>query len=335
MKIFARAILASTVALTVPAVAREPHVCQAGEVVIDFSHAAPAQGHPVGDFAQSLAERINTEMDGAACLRVFGEGRKFDDDDVMEALLLGDVQIAAPSLVSLQAYTLHYRLFDLPFLFEDAAAVVTFKRSAAGRRLLDAMADIGFRGLGYVFHGMKQLSANRPFAYPADVKGLVFRLHPPPVAIPMFEALGAMWRDLPETETLSALQSGAIDGQENTWAAMRDQKTLDVQDGITQTDHQAMVSVLLTSDDWLNGLSPDLRTDLMAIIRDVEVDHFAATLARQDAYKNAILATNGDVRTLTSNQRSAWRNATQHLWDQYGDEVGRDLIDAALRAGDM
>jgi C4-dicarboxylate-binding protein DctP len=61
-------------------------------------------------------------MNGKACMEVFPNSTLFDDDKVMEALLLGDVQLAAPSLSKFEAYTLKYRLFDLPFLFGSLIA---------------------------------------------------------------------------------------------------------------------------------------------------------------------------------------------------------------------
>jgi C4-dicarboxylate-binding protein DctP len=65
-------------------------------------------------------------MNGKACMEVFANSTLYDDDKVMEALLLGDVQLAAPSLSKFEAYTKKYRLFDLPFLFSSSMQSTTF-----------------------------------------------------------------------------------------------------------------------------------------------------------------------------------------------------------------
>ncbi len=78
--------------------------CSDGEIVIKFSHVVAATGHPKGDAATMLADRVNKDMDGKACMQVFPNSQLFDDDKVMEALLLGDVQLAAPSLSKFEAY---------------------------------------------------------------------------------------------------------------------------------------------------------------------------------------------------------------------------------------
>lgn len=123
--------------------------CDDGEMVIKFSHVVAATGHPKGDAATMLAERVNEEMNGKACMEVFANSTLFDDDKVMEALLLGDVQLAAPSLSKFEAYTKKYRLFDLPFLFGSLAAVDKFGNSDAGKSLLSTIEPDGYRGLGY------------------------------------------------------------------------------------------------------------------------------------------------------------------------------------------
>ena len=107
------------------------NACDDGEMVIKFSHVVAATGHPKGDAATMLAERVNNEMNGTACMEVFANSTLYDDDKVMEALLLGDVQLAAPSLSKFEAYTKKYRLFDLPFLFDNIDAIDRFLEDQA------------------------------------------------------------------------------------------------------------------------------------------------------------------------------------------------------------
>ena len=72
--------------------------CQDGEIVIKFSHVTNTDKHPKGIAASLLEKRVNEEMDGKACMIVFANSTLYDDNKVLEAMLLGDVQMAAPSL---------------------------------------------------------------------------------------------------------------------------------------------------------------------------------------------------------------------------------------------
>jgi len=108
--------------------------CDDGEEVIKFSHVTNTDKHPKGIAASLLEERVNEEMDGTACMEVFPNSTLYNDDKVLEALLNGDVQLAAPSLSKLEKFTKKFRLFDLPFLFKDVEAVDRFQNSEEGKR---------------------------------------------------------------------------------------------------------------------------------------------------------------------------------------------------------
>jgi C4-dicarboxylate-binding protein DctP len=123
--------------------------CDAGELVIKFSHVTNTDKHPKGIAATLLEKRVNEEMNGKACMQVFPNSSLYDDDKVLEALANGDVQLAAPSLSKFEEYTKSYRLFDLPFLFVDINAVDRFQNSEDGQKLKDSMTRRGLKGLAF------------------------------------------------------------------------------------------------------------------------------------------------------------------------------------------
>ena len=113
--------------------------CEAGEIKIKFSHVTNADKHPKGIAAALLENRVNKEMNGKACMEVFPNSTLFDDNKVLEAMLNGDIQLAAPSLSKFEKFTKKYRIFDLPFIFEDINAVDRFQNSKTGEQLKNAM----------------------------------------------------------------------------------------------------------------------------------------------------------------------------------------------------
>ena len=308
--------------------------CDSGEMVIKFSHVVAATGQPKGDAATLLAKRVNSEMNGKACMQVFPNSTLYDDDKVLEALLLGDVQLAAPSLSKFEAYTLKYRVYDLPFLFNDLAAVQRFDNSDTGKQLLTVMEDKGYTGLGYWLSGLKQFSANKPLELPSDAKGLKFRIQTSDVAEAMIEAMGASAQKLAFSEVYGALQNGVVDGQENSWSNIYTQKFYEVQDGITETNHAVLAYLLVTSTDWLEGLEPDVRDQLMKIVNEVTKtanDNVAATEAKS---RQNIIDAGSKVRELSGDQRKQWVDTMKPVWDQFRDDIGQDVIDAAVAAND-
>jgi len=303
--------------------------CDDGEMVIKFSHVVAASGHPKGDAATLLAERVDSEMNGVACMEVFPNSTLFDDDKVMEAILLGDVQLAAPSLAKFEAYTLKYRLFDLPFLFADLDAVTRFTTSDAGKDLLKATEDVGYTGLGYWSSGLKQFSANKPLLVPSDADGLKFRIQTSDVAEAMIKAMGGSAQKLAFSEVYGALQTGVVDGQENSWCNIYTQKFFEVQDGITVTNHQLLAYLLVTSTEWLDGLDPAVRDQFVAIVDEVTAEANNSVAEKEAVCRQNIVDAGGTIRELSPEQRKEWVDVMSPVWNQFEGDIGKDLIDAA------
>ncbi len=306
--------------------------CDDGEMVIKFSHVVAATGHPKGDAATMLAERVNDEMNGKACMEVFANSTLYDDDKVLEALLLGDVQLAAPSLSKFEAYTLKYRLFDLPFLFSSLDAVDAFTTSDKGKELLKVMEPEGYTGLGYWSSGLKQFSAKKPLEVPSDANGLSFRVQTSDVAVAMIEAMGASAQKLAFKEVYGALQNGVVDGQENSWSNIYTQKFFEVQDGVTETNHQLLAYLLVTSTEWLEGLDADVRDQFISIVDDVTAKANASVAEKEAANRQNILDAGGVIRELTAEQRNEWVSTMKPVWTKFEADIGKDLIDAAVAA---
>jgi len=303
--------------------------CEDGEIVIKFSHVTNTDKHPKGIAASLLQQRVNDEMNGKACMEVFPNSQLYNDDQVLEAMLAGDVQLAAPSLSKFEKFTKKFRLFDLPFLFDDINAVDRFQTSADGEKLKGSMRRRGLQGLAFWHNGMKQISANKPLMVPADAEGLKFRVQASDVLVAQMEALKANPQKMAFSEVYGALQTGVVDGQENTWSNVYGQKFFEVQDGITESNHGIIDYLVVASTDWWDGLPDDVRGQLATILEEVTAARNAESTAVNEEAKQAIIAAGGKVRTLTPEQRAQWVTAMKPVWAKFEGDIGADLIEAA------
>ncbi|WP_417514507.1 DctP family TRAP transporter solute-binding subunit [Minwuia sp.] len=333
MRILATA--AAAFALVFAAGAAQADECQDGEIVIKFSHVTNTDKHPKGIAATLLAERVNKEMNGKACMEVFPNSTLYDDNKVLEAMLQGDVQLAAPSLSKFEAFTKQFRIFDLPFMFSDIDAVEAFQNGEAGQNLLDSMQRRGLQGLAYWHNGMKQMSANRPLLLPSDANGLKFRVQPSDVLVAQMEAIGGTPQKMAFSEVYGALQQGVVDGQENTWSNIYGKKFFEVQDGITETNHGIIDYLLVTSVDWLDSLDADVRDQFLSIVAEVTATRNSESTAVNAAAKQSIIDAGGTVRQLNAEQRAAWVAAMKPVWEKFKDDVGAENIAAAQKANMM
>ncbi len=306
--------------------------CDPGEIVIKFSHVTNTDKHPKGIAATLLEKRINKEMQGKACMKVYPNSSLYNDNKVLEALLQGDVQLAAPSLSKFEKFTKKFRIFDLPFMFQDINAVDRFQNSKAGQALKNSMTRRGLKGLEFWHNGMKQLSASKPLINPSDASGLKFRVQPSDVLVAQFKALGSNPQKMAFKEVYGALQTKVVDGQENTWSNIYGKKFFEVQDGVTETNHGIIDYLVVTSTDWLKGLPKDVRSQFTTILKEVTELRNKEAYAVNQANKKKILAAGGKVRTLSAAQRVAWVKALRPVWKKFEGDVGADMINAAQKA---
>ena len=306
--------------------------CDDGETVIKFSHVTNTDKHPKGIAASLLEKRVNEEMNGKACMEVFPSSQLYNDDQVLEAMLAGDVQMAAPSLSKFEKFTKKFRIFDLPFMFDDINAVERFQNSPDGDKLKNAMKRRGLQGLAFWHNGMKQISASKPLIEPSDAEGLKFRVQPSDVLVAQMEALKANPQKMAFSEVYGALQTGVVDGQENTWSNIYGKKFFEVQDGVTESNHGIIDYLVVTSVEWWDGLPDDVRSQLATIIDEVTATRNAESTKVNEEAKQAIIAAGGVVRSLTPDQRAKWVDVMKPVWGKFEDDIGADLIAAAQSA---
>ncbi len=305
--------------------------CDDGEMVVKFAHVVNEETHPKGIAANMLRDRVNEEMNGTMCMEVYPNSTLYNDDQVLEAMLQGDVQLAAPSLSKFETFTKVFRIFDLPFMFKDIDAVDRFQNSDTGQGMLDSMQRRGLQGLAFWHNGMKQFSASKALEMPGDAAGLKFRVQPSDVLVAQMEALKASPQPMAFSEVYGALQTGVVDGQENTWSNIYGQKFFEVQDGITETNHGIIDYLVVASVDWLDSLEPDVREQFTTILDEVTESRNAESFAVNEEAKQQILDAGGVVRQLTPEQRQAWVDAMKPVWAQFEGDVGAENIEAAQK----
>jgi C4-dicarboxylate-binding protein DctP len=303
---------------------------QAEPIKIKFSHVV-ADATPKGKGALEFKRLVEQRLPGKVVVEVYPNSQLFGDAKEMEALLLGDVQFIAPSLSKFAKFTKKLQVFDLPFLFDDIHAIDRFQKGKIGQDLLTSMESKGYTGLGYWHNGMKQLSANKPLRLPEDAKGLKFRIQPSDVLEAQFKALNSNPQKMAFAEVYQALQTGTVDGQENTWSNIYSQKFHEAQKYITQTDHGVIDYMVVTNTKFWKGLPADVRDVLKKSMDEATV--YANKLAEDinQADKKKIMDSGKtEIITLTKEQQAQWRKAMAPVYKQFAPDVGQDLIDAAL-----
>ena len=301
-------------------------------IVIKLSHVV-AENTPKGQASLKFKELAEKKLPGKVQVQVFPNSQLFGDAKEMEALLLNDVQIIAPSLSKFDRYTKKIQVFDLPFLFKDAEAALKFENSKEGKALLKSMEDKGLIGLNYWGNGMRHFSANKDFRLPSDVKGLKFRIQASDVYESIMKSLGANGQKMAFAEVYQALQTGVVDGQENSFSNTYSQKFHEVQKTIIESNHGILDYMVVVNAKWWNGLPADVKKGLSEAMAEATVFNNQIAKQKNDEARAAIEAAGkAKIVKLTDAQLAEWKKAMQPVYKQFEADIGADLIKAAQAA---
>jgi C4-dicarboxylate-binding protein DctP len=315
----------SAMLITGSALANDP-------IKIKFAHVV-AENTPKGQMAIKFKEMVAERLGGKVVVEVFPSSQLFGDNKVLEAMLLGDVQMAAPALPVFERYTHQLQIFDLPFLFKDMAAVDKFQQSEKGQELLRSIEKRGLMPLGYLHNGFKQLTANKLLKVPADAKGLKFRIMTSNVIAAQFQAVDAVPLKKPFSEVFTLLQTKAIDGQENTYSNIFSQKFFEIQSHITETNHGLLDYLVVTSKEFWMSLPEDIRPELKAIIDEAIVYGNKVALGKELEDKQQIIASKRTtIYEINDEERALWIEAMKPVWTKFEKDIGKDMIDAAKQS---
>lgn len=298
--------------------------------LIKFPHVT-APGTPKGQAADRFKELAEARFPGRVAVEVYPSSQLMNDDDSLEALAFGEIQMIAVSLSKFDRLTHSYQVFDLPFLFPSLDAVEAFQASEAGRATLTEIADRGFLGLAFWHNGMKQLSGPHALRVPEDADGLKFRIMESDVLQAQVLQIGGSPQKMAYGEVYQALQTGAIDAQENTWSNIYSSKFYEVQPYITDSNHGYIGYLVAVNPQFWQSLPDDVRTGLEEVMAEVTAwGNARSEDINQQARANIAESGRSDLVELSPQELAAWQQAMRPVWDQFADDIGPDLIEAAI-----
>lgn len=326
MKTFWTALaVAAATALAYPAAAQPP-------IVIKFSHVVTPDT-PKGKGSEKFKELAEKYTNGRVKVEVYPNSQLYKDKEEVDALQLGAVQMLAPSLAKFGPLGVReFEVFDLPFILPSKAALRKVTEGPLGKSLFKKLESKGIVGLGYWDNGFKVMSANRPLRTPEDFRGLKMRIQSSKVLEAQMRALGAIPQVMAFSEVYQAMQTGVVDGSENTPSNMYTQKHHEVQKYITLSDHGYIGYAVIANKKFWDGLPADVRGQL------------EKAMAEATAYANEISQTENDealaeirksgrseLIELTPEQKAAWRKALEPLYADMASRVGKETLEEFQR----
>lgn len=295
---------------------------------IRFSHVVSVNT-PKGWAANEFANRVNKALDGRYVVTVFPNSQLYDDNQAIEALSAGFIEMAAPSSAKFIGSVPALQLFDMPFLFPKIETVHKVVDGPIGDEIRTMFIErgLGIKLMTFWDNAFKQFSDNvRPLIKPADFKGVKFRIMSSDVLEAQMDALGGVGLKLPFAEVYNALEQGVVDGQENTASNIYTKKFHEVQKYLTFSNHGYLGYAVIMNQKFWDELPADVQKTISTILTEVtvlerqkalELDKEQGTLIRDYAKQSGRL----QIFDLTPEQTDGLQKAMEPVHNKFSDVV--------------
>ena len=302
-------------------------------IVIKFSHVVAANT-PKGSGAEFFKKLAEERTKGRVKVEVYANSTLYKDNEEVDALQLGAVQILAPSLAKFGPLGVRdFEAFDLPYLFDNYDELHKITYGPIGAGLFRKLEPKGIVGLAYWDNGFMDMSANKPLRKPADFRGLKMRIQSSKVLDSQMRALGAIPQVMAFSEVYQALQTGVVDGTENPPSNLYTQKMYEVQKYLTLSDHHYLGYAVIANKKFWDGLPPDIRKTLEQCM--VETTKHVNEIAKKDnddALEAVKKSGKTEIITLTPEEKREWKKALFKVHKENESRIGKDLIESIYKA---
>jgi C4-dicarboxylate-binding protein DctP len=302
-----------------------PAVHAQAPILIKLSHVVTADT-PKGKGSLKFKELAEKYTDGKVKIEVYANSSLYKDKEEIEALQLGAVQMLAPSTAKFAPLgAKEFEALDLPFAFANDAMF--------NKWLMQKLETKGISGLAFWDNGFHMMSANKPIIKPADIQGLKIRISGSKIADQYFRKLGCIPQIMAFSEVYQALQTGVVDGCENTASNYLTQKFHEVQKHITVAEHAHLCYAVIVNTKFWQGISPEIRAQLdKAMAEATDYTNSIAMKDNEDALAELKKSGKSEIRILTAAERKEWQTAMAPTWEWAEGRVGKEILDMMKKA---
>jgi len=267
--------------------------------------------------AQKMADLVAEKTGGRVKISVYPSMQLGDPKAQAEGLKMGTMDSAWASSAALSPFIPEMNVLSMPYLFKDRAHVARNLNGKAGKMLATAAEKQNVIILGWGENGFRQISNNKkPVVKPDDLSGVKLRVYPTDLYIATFQSLGATVVPLSLSELYIAMQTGAVDGQENAVDLVSSNKFYEVQKYLTMSNH--------IYGDW--GIAFNLRKfkllpkDLQEIVRQcaVEAAEFQIKIAAEGEEKQKEFLKSKGMQIDEISSYEAWKSKVKPVFDKFG-----------------
>jgi tripartite ATP-independent transporter DctP family solute receptor len=278
--------------------------------------------------ADEFARRANAKLGNKAKVITYGSSQLGGDNEMIQKLKLGTLDMALPSTVMSSQVDL-FGIFEMPYIVKDRAHMAKIEKEIFWPKLEPEAEKKGLRVLAVWENGVRHITNNkRPIRTPADLQGIKLRVPEGKWRLRMFQAYGANPSPMKFSELFTALQTGVMDGEENPFTQIYSAKLQEVQKYLSLSGHVYTPAYLTVGIRKYESLPADVRKILEDTAKETQA-YVYQQAAKEDADLLAKLKAAG--MQVNDVDQAAFVAASKSIYDEFGKEVpgAKELIDRA------
>ena len=292
--------------------------------------------HPQTLGARKFAEIVEQKSQGRIRISVYS-GATLGSDQQMQAALRGGTQeFTVPSTATLANLVKEFGVIGLPFSFSTEAQADAVLDGPFGQGLLARLPEKGLVGLAFWENGFRNLTnSRRPVAKLDDLSGLKVRTMQNNLYIDLFNGLGANAVPMPVNELFTALETRAVDAQENPYTVIHAQKFYDVQKYLSVTGHAYDALVLLSSRKFWDGLKPADQALVQAAAREATLYQRQTSRSLNQSLRAELAKAGMQINEVSDSERRRMRDRLRPVIDKHIESVGAETARTFFAAIDQ
>jgi tripartite ATP-independent transporter DctP family solute receptor len=290
--------------------------------------------HPVGNGVAKMTECLAAKSGGKMKLQAFWGGALGGDLQATQALRSGTQEMVITSSSPLVGILPDLGVFDLPFLFANSGEADKILDGEFGKYMSDKLPAVGLVNLAFWENGFRNLTNSRkPVEKLEDFQGIKLRVMQNNVFLDTFKTLGTNAVPMAFQEVFAALETKAIDGQENPFVTIDTSKFHEVQKYLSITNHAYTPFLVLYSKQLFDGLSADEQKALKDCAVEGQAEQRKVSRALSDKSLAALKEKGMTIITFSDAEQKRLRDAVKPVYERASATIGAATVERMM--GDL
>jgi TRAP-type transport system periplasmic protein len=284
--------------------------------------------HPVGNGITKMTACLAQKSGGKMKLQAFWGGALGGDLQATQSLRSGTQEMVVTSTSPLVGILPDLGVFDLPFLFANEKEADGILDGAFGKYISDKMPGVGLVNLSYWENGFRNLTnSRRPVEKVEDFSGLKVRVMQNNIFLDTFKTVGANATPMAFQEVFAALETKAIDAQENPFVTIDTSKFFEVQRFLSVTRHAYTPFMVLYSKTLFDRLSGDEQKALMDCAAEGQAEQRKVSRDLSNKALDNLKKQGMIVNEISADQQKRLRDAVKPVYERGAASIGKETVD--------